>query len=205
MNQGMLFIVSAPSGAGKTSLVAALIKGLSDVAVSVSFTTRAKRDGEVDGFNYHFVDEAEFQRRIAEGDFLEHARVFDNLYGTSRSAIQQQLQQGKDVILEIDWQGAQQVREVMPETRSIFILPPSREVLEQRLNQRGQDSQEIIARRMRDAQQEMTHYHEYNYVVINDDFETALAELRSIFVAERQHTKRQMLRNSRLISTLIED
>lgn len=205
MSQGTLFIISAPSGAGKTSLVSALVDNLDDVVVSVSYTTREQREGEQHGVNYLFVDETEFQQRIEQGDFLEHAQVFDNYYGTSKSAIEATLNEGKDVILEIDWQGARQVRDMMPLTQSVFILPPSREVLEQRLNARGQDSQEIIARRMRDATQEMSHYDEYDFVVINDDFQQALEELRSVFVANRLRMKRQRDENSVLIEELVRD
>lgn len=205
MSQGTLFIVSAPSGAGKTSLVTALVESLREVRVSVSYTTRAQREGEEHGVNYFFVSEAEFKQRIEQGDFLEHAQVFDNFYGTSRSSIEATLNEGKDVILEIDWQGARQVREMMPKTKSIFILPPSREALEQRLNARGQDSQEIVSRRMQDATQEMSHYSEYDFVVINDDFAVALEELRSIFVANRLRMDRQEAANSRLISDLVRD
>ncbi|CAG0909294.1 unnamed protein product [Cyprideis torosa] len=205
MSPGTLFIVSAPSGAGKTSLVNALISELDQVAVSVSYTTRAKRPGESHGDDYFFVEVAAFEQRKMQGDFLEHAQVFDNFYGTSRSAIEQQLNTGFDVILEIDWQGAQQVRQTMPDTCSIFILPPSQAVLEQRLNDRGQDSQETISRRMRDARQEMSHYAEYDFVVINDDFKRALIELKSIFVADRLQTRRQERRFSSLIPDLIRD
>lgn len=205
MSQGTLFIVSAPSGAGKTSLVTALVQSLQNVMVSVSYTTRAQREGEEHGVNYYFVDETEFKQRIDQGDFLEHAQVFDNFYGTSRSAIEATLEKGRDVILEIDWQGARQVREMMPKTRSVFILPPSRGVLEQRLNSRGQDSQEIISRRMKDATQEMSHYGEYDFVVVNDDFDTALKELESIFVANRLRTSRQEAQNSVLFSELVRD
>lgn len=163
MNQssGTLYIVSAPSGAGKTSLVTALIKADPRVSVSVSHTTRAMRPGEEHGVNYHFVSHDEFKALIAKGDFLEHAEVFGNFYGTSRSALQEVLDRGNDLILEIDWQGAQQVRKLMPEARSVFILPPSQQALRERLDGRGQDSEAIIAGRMKEAVSEMVHYDEY--------------------------------------------
>jgi len=172
--RGTLFIFSAPSGAGKTSLVKALLQAMDGIEVSVSHTTRPPRPGEVDGVDYHFVDVPTFEKMVAEGAFLEHARVFDNYYGTARSSVEARLQAGVDVILEIDWQGARLVREQ--------FLPPSREALEVRLRGRGQDSDEVIARRMRDAVREMSHYAEFDYLVINDDFEVALGELRAIVI-----------------------
>ncbi|WP_313711147.1 guanylate kinase [Pseudomonas sp.] len=188
MNQssGTLYIVSAPSGAGKTSLVTALIKADPRVSVSVSHTTRAMRPGEQHGVNYHFVSHDDFKGLIAKGDFLEHAEVFGNFYGTSRSALQEVLDQGNDLILEIDWQGAQQVRKLMPEARSVFILPPSQQALRERLDGRGQDSEEIIAGRMKEAVSEMVHYDEYEYVIINDDFDVALEDLKAVFAANRE-------------------
>ncbi|BDM25465.1 guanylate kinase [Pseudomonas sp. NPDC089428] len=188
MNQssGTLYIVSAPSGAGKTSLVTALIKADPRVSVSVSHTTRAMRPGEQHGVNYHFVSHDDFKGLIAKGDFLEHAEVFGNFYGTSRSALQEVLDQGNDLILEIDWQGAQQVRKLMPEARSVFILPPSQQALRERLDGRGQDSEEIIAGRMKEAVSEMVHYDEYEYVIINDDFDVALDDLKAVFLANRE-------------------
>lgn len=188
MPRGTLYIISAPSGAGKTSLVKALCEQEGNICVSVSHTTRSMRPGEVDGQDYWFIDQATFSRKQEEGDFLESAQVFDNFYGTSRSAVEALLNQGEDVILEIDWQGARQVREQMPELVSIFILPPSREALEQRLQQRGQDSDAVIARRMQDAKQEISHFNEYDYLVINDDFAEALAELSCITRAQRSKT-----------------
>jgi guanylate kinase len=182
---GTLYIVSAPSGAGKTSLVSALVAGDPALVLSVSHTTRACRPGEEDGVHYHFVDAASFERMVDDGKFLEHARVFDNLYGTARAGIEQQLAEGLDVILEIDWQGARQVRECMPEAVSVFILPPSAEALEERLRGRGQDSAEIIARRLRDARSDMSHYREFNYLVVNDRFEVALQELRALVTSRR--------------------
>ena len=205
MNQssGTLYIVSAPSGAGKTSLVTALIKADPRVSVSVSHTTRAKRPGEEHGVNYHFVSHDQFKALIAKGDFLEHAEVFGNFYGTSRSALQEVLDQGNDLILEIDWQGAQQVRKLMPEARSVFILPPSQQALRERLDGRGQDSEEIIAGRMKEAVSEMVHYDEYEYVIINDDFDVALEELKAIFVANRLLLKKQQQRNETLLKQLV--
>jgi guanylate kinase len=205
MNQssGTLYIVSAPSGAGKTSLVTALIKADPRVSVSVSHTTRAMRPGEQHGVNYHFVSHDDFKGLITQGDFLEHAEVFGNFYGTSRSALQEVLDQGNDLILEIDWQGAQQVRKLMPEARSVFILPPSQQALRERLDGRGQDSEEIIAGRMKEAVSEMEHYDEYEYVIINDDFDVALDELKAVFVANRLLLKKQQQRHGGLLEELL--
>ncbi|MDU9392674.1 guanylate kinase [Pseudomonas japonica] len=202
-SSGTLFIISAPSGAGKTSLVKALTDDLNHIRVSVSHTTRAMRPGEHDGVNYHFVDRAEFDRMNAQGDFLEQAEVFGNCYGTSRRALQQTLDQGHDLILEIDWQGAQQVRTLMPGTRSIFILPPSQQALRQRLTNRGQDSDEIIEGRMREAVSEMEHYDEYEYVIINDDFATALEDLKAVFRANRLQRDGQQQRHGELLKQLL--
>jgi guanylate kinase len=204
MSQGTLFIVSAPSGAGKTSLVKALRQSLSGFTVSVSHTTRAQRPGEEHGRDYFFVARPEFERMIEAGEFLEHARVFDNYYGTARSTVEAALAGGQDVLLEIDWQGARQIRMLMPDCVSVFVLPPSRKTLEERLNARGQDDPETIARRMRDAISEMSHYREYDYLVVNDDFEQALAELRSIVVASRLATVRQAERHRNLIAGLLD-
>jgi guanylate kinase len=200
---GTLYIISAPSGAGKTSLVKALVDTMDDIRVSVSFTTRAMRSGEVDGVNYNFVDMAEFQRMVGEEIFLEHAQVFDNFYGTSRHWVEQQLREGVDVILEIDWQGARQVRPRMPGSVSVFILPPSLPVLEQRLRGRGQDSEEVIQRRFRDAVTDMSHYTDYDYTVINDDFAEALADLTAVVRARRQRTEVQRGRQAELIDKLL--
>ena len=180
LTRGILYVVSAPSGAGKTSLVRALCDSNERIRVSISFTTRQPRPGEENGRDYHFVDAREFRRRIDAGDFIEHACVFDQYYGTSRVAVMEQLQRGLDVILEIDWQGAQQVRRSMPECVSIFILPPSPETLEQRLRSRNQDSDEQILRRLGEAKEEMSHYREYDYLIVNDDFSTALQELQTV-------------------------
>ena len=200
---GTLYIVSAPSGAGKTSLVKALLDSDARIRVSVSHTTRAMRPGEQDGVNYHFVDHARFSAMIERGEFLEHAQVFDNFYGTSQVWVEETLAAGSDLILEIDWQGAQQVRRLMPEARSIFILPPTQEALRHRLTNRGQDSAEIIERRMRDAVSEMSHYVEYDYLVINDDFAHALDDLKSIFRANQLDSAQQAKRHAGLLSELL--
>ncbi|MBF8223220.1 guanylate kinase [Halomonas sp. 328] len=203
MSQGTLFIVSAPSGAGKTSLVRALLERLDGIEVSVSHTTRPKRPGEENGVNYHFVEVPAFEAMIARGDFVEHARVFDNYYGTSRPAVQARLAAGQDVILEIDWQGARQVREQFPEALSVFILPPSRTALEERLTGRGTDDAAVIARRMRDAISEMSHYDEYDHVIINDDFAVALDELCALVLAGRTRLARVRDGQAALIEALL--
>jgi guanylate kinase len=200
---GTLYIVSAPSGAGKTSLVKALIDSEAQIRVSVSHTTRAMRPGEVDGVNYHFVDHAQFNAMLERGEFLEHAQVFDNLYGTSQKWVEQTLAEGFDLILEIDWQGAQQVRKLMPQSKSIFILPPTQEALRQRLTNRGQDSDDVIEKRMREAVSEMTHYVEYDYLVINDDFAHALIDLQAIFRSNQLLQTSQQQRFSALLQELL--
>lgn len=201
--KGCLYIISAPSGAGKTSLVGKLIQQDNAIMVSVSSTTRDKRPGEEDGVNYHFLSVDSFNEKISQGDFLEHAQVFDNFYGTSKSSVEQQLKAGKDVILEIDWQGAEQVRKLMPEAISIFILPPSRDELHRRLTGRGTDSAEIIERRMEEAESEMSHYAEFDYIVINNNFDIALHELQTIFIAQRLTQIRQAEIHKNLISGLL--
>ncbi|MDC9620716.1 guanylate kinase [Xenorhabdus sp. XENO-7] len=205
MNQGTLYIVSAPSGAGKSSLIQALLKTqpLYDTQVSVSHTTRPARPGENHGEHYFFVTVDEFQNMISHDEFLEYACVFGNYYGTSRKIIEDTLASGVDVFLDIDWQGAQQVRQKMPSARSIFILPPSKEELLRRLRGRGQDSDEVIDKRMSQAVAEMEHYGEYDYVIINDDFNTALADLQSIIRSERIRLDRQAQRHDALISKLL--
>ncbi len=180
MKHGRLFVIAAPSGAGKTSLVKALLASEPRLRLSVSHTTRKRRPTEEDGREYHFVSVPQFERLAARGEFLEHARVFDNFYGTARGYVEEQLRQGHDVILEIDWQGAQQVRRAMPQCVSIFILPPSRRALAERLAQRATDSPQIIARRLRDAAADMSHYREFDYVIVNDDFAQAVSDLRRI-------------------------
>jgi guanylate kinase len=204
MSLGTLFIISAPSGAGKTSLVKALLERVSDVVVSVSHTTREPRAGEKDGVDYHFVSKSEFETMVAAGEFLEHAQVFDNFYGTSRVAVAEQLEAGRDVILEIDWQGARQVRHAAPQAVGVFILPPTRETLRERLTARGQDSEQVIERRMRDAISEMSHYGEYHFLIFNDDFEQAVAELQALFVAQRLRREAQEQRNAAGLRALLE-
>ena len=188
---GTLYTVSAPSGAGKTSLVNALVQRCEGLRVSVSHTTRPQRPGEVNGVNYHFVDTRGFEAMLASSAFLEHARVFGNLYGTSRPWVEEQLAAGMDVILEIDWQGARQVKELLPATCGIFILPPSRQTLEERLTGRGQDGPEVIAGRMAQAVEEMSRYVQSDYLVVNNIFEDALADLQAIVRAQRLRTIRQ--------------
>jgi len=205
MSKGSLYIISAPSGAGKTTLVNALIAADSNVTVSISHTTRNQRPGEEDGVNYHFINRQAFQDMIDEDAFLEKAEVFDNFYGTARSSVEAQLASGQDVILEIDWQGARQVRDLMPEHISIFILPPSRAALQERLTGRGQDSEETINRRMHDAISESSHYNEYDYLVINDDFDTALQDLATIFRCQRLRLAPQTRQNQALIDDLLRD
>jgi guanylate kinase len=201
--KGTLYVISAPSGAGKTSLVRALVGRLDGVAASVSHTTRPMRPGEENGVHYHFVDRACFLQMVEAGEFLEHAQVFGNYYGTSQQAVEDQLRAGQDVILEIDWQGAQQVRRLMPDCETVFILPPSREELERRLRGRGQDGDEVIARRMRDAVNEMSHYPEFDYLIINEVFEEALDELQAILVANRQRLARQQAEHEALLRALL--
>ena len=203
MSIACLFTISAPSGAGKTSLVKELLqKRGSSLAVSVSHSTRAIRPGEVDGEAYHFISLDEFDRMVANDEFLEHARVFDNCYGTARSSVDALLAEGKHVILEIDWQGARQVKQKLPDTVGIFILPPSREQLEQRLRARGTDDEVTIERRMRDADREMSHYHDAEYLVINDDFGQALFDLDAIIHSQGLTLDRQRLKNPGLIDSI---
>ena len=182
---GRLVIVSAPSGAGKTSLARALAESTADVGVSVSHTPRPVRDGERDGRDYFFVSRAVFERKIRTGEFLEHAHVFDHLYGTARTPVEAALAAGQSIVLDIDWQGAREVRAAMPEALSVFILPPSLDDLEQRLVDRGQDTSEVIRRRMKDAVSDIGHYPEFDYVLVNQDFQTALEELRGVLQANR--------------------
>ena len=203
MNTACLFTISAPSGAGKTSLVKALLeKRTESIAVCVSHSTRAIRPGEVDGQAYHFVSLEVFDQMISNDEFLEHARVFDNCYGTARASVDALLASGRHVILEIDWQGARQVKAKIPETVSIFILPPSREVLERRLRDRGTDDEATIARRMRDADREMSHFHDAEYLVINDEFEQALFDLDAIIHTQGLTLARQKLKNRALVDSI---
>ena len=185
MSAGRLFVVVAPSGAGKTSLVSALLGEEPRIRLSVSFTTRAPRPGEADGRDYHFVSRERFEAMVAAGDFLEHANVYGNLYGTARSAVAAQLAAGDDVMLEIDWQGARQVRALFPGLVGIFILPPSVDALRARLTARGKDSPEVIARRLAAAREDISHVLEFEYIIVNDRFDAALADLRSVVRAAR--------------------
>jgi guanylate kinase len=180
MKRGRLIVISAPSGAGKTTLVRALLASEPQLRLSVSHTTRKRRPNEQDGREYHFTTVPQFEELITQGEFLEHARVFDNLYGTSRAFVAKELDAGRDVLLEIDWQGATQVRRAMPECVSVFILPPSRATLAERLARRATDTAEVIARRLAEAAADMSHYREFDYVVINDDFDRAVEEIERI-------------------------
>lgn len=203
-SKGILFIVSAPSGAGKTSLLKELLKSDENLALSVSHTTRAPRPGEENGVHYHFVSVDEFMRLAGEGAFLEQAQVFDNYYGTSEEGVKSQLQAGLDVVLEIDWQGAQQVRKAFPKAVSIFIIPPSIAALRERLGNRGQDDEMIIERRMRDAQKELSHYAEYDYLVVNDRFEDALDDLGCIVRSERLRLERNARRHAVALQEMLD-
>lgn len=196
---GTLFIVSAPSGAGKTSLIASILDQLSGLQLSVSHTTRAMRQGEVDGESYHFVSIEQFKALLAQNDFLEHAEVFGNFYGTSKSAVMSALNQ-HDVLLEIDWQGALQVKEQFPEAVLIFIMPPSLEALKSRLQGRGQDSEETIARRLEGSRREVAAAEHYDYILVNDQFEQAADELKAIFVAEKCKKARVLSQNDQLFA-----
>jgi guanylate kinase len=202
-NRGKLFVIAAPSGAGKTSLVRALMERRPALRFSISYTTRVQRPKERHGHDYFFVGKAEFERMAAAGEFLEHARVFDNYYGTSRAQVEQLLDQSQDVLLEIDWQGAQQIRSALPECRSIFVLPPSREALEQRLRGRGTDSDEVIARRLRDSIADLSHWNEFDYIVINDDFGRATADLEAIVSGNGEHLRRDRAGLEALIGKLL--
>jgi guanylate kinase len=201
--RGNLYIVAAPSGAGKSSLVNAVLAREPGIALSISFTSRGPRPGERHAQHYHFVGKQEFERMIAAGDFFEYALVHGDYKGTARQSVEPQLAAGKDVLLEIDWQGARQVRAKLPEAVSVFILPPSRQALEERMRKRGQDSEEVIVRRLAAAREEMSHAPEFDYVLVNEDFETAAAELRSIFVACRLRRDVQLQRHEALLRTLL--
>lgn len=202
-SRGTLYTVSAPSGAGKTSLVAALVKSNPEVCVSISHTTRPMRPGEVEGVNYHFIDHATFEKMLEAGAFLEHAQVFNNFYGTSQFWVMETLQAGMDVILEIDWQGAAQVRRLMPETVSLFILPPSLACLRQRLTGRGTDAPGVIEARMNEAINEISHYVEADYLIINDDFTTALAQFQALITSQHLGLARQAAKHSALLQELL--
>ena len=203
--RGTLYIVAAPSGAGKSSIVNACLSRDAGIALSISFTSRAPRPGERHAEHYHFIEAAEFERMVAAGDFFEHALVHGDWKGTARQSVEPQLAAGKDVLLEIDWQGARQVRAKVPDAVSVFILPPSRQALEQRMRARGQDSEAVIARRLAAAREEMSHYGEFDYVIVNERFETAVDEMCAIFTASRLRRERQVARHARLISALLAD
>lgn len=204
MNKGSLFVIAAPSGAGKTTLVRVLTESIPDIKVSVSHTTRPRRKNEVDGEDYYFVDKAEFQRLIAQDDFLEHATVFDNWYGTSKSMVSKALAEGSDVILEIDWQGHQQIKKLFPDAIGIFILPPSLDVLRERLIRREQVHPDILKERLADVQETVSHIGEFDYVVINDEFNHAVHDLKSIVEAARLSAKRQIAKHKQLVDALQE-
>ncbi|MGG6463399.1 guanylate kinase [Solilutibacter silvestris] len=203
--RGTLYMVAAPSGAGKSSLVNAVLARDPALSLSISFTSRGPRPGERHAEHYHFVDDAEFQRMIEAGDFFEYARVHGDWKGTARQSVEPQLATGRDVLLEIDWQGARQVRTKVPDAVSIFILPPSRQALEDRMRRRAQDSEETITRRLAAAQEEMSHYGEFDYVIVNEDFATAADELASVIVASRLRREAQIARHGRLLTQLLTD
>ncbi|MXP51195.1 guanylate kinase [Pantoea sp. SoEX] len=207
MSHGILYIVSAPSGTGKSSLIQALLQQteqkMYSTQLSISYTTRDIRPGEIHGKHYYFVRKEEFKKMIANNDFLEYAKVFKNYYGTSFSKVKQIISRKCDVLLDIDWQGAKQIRNKIYNNKSIFILPPSKIELKRRLLLRGQDNKEVITLRMKKAIEEMSHYKEYDYLIINDNFNTALSELKSIIYAERLNILRQTIRYSNLINNLL--
>ena len=203
--RGTLYIVAAPSGAGKYSIVNAVLARDPNICLSISFTSRAPRPGERHAEHYHFVSAGEFERMVEAGDFFEHARVHGDWKGTARQSVEPQLAQGKDVLLEIDWQGARQVRSKVAGAVSVFILPPSRQALEQRMRARGQDSEQVIAQRLAAAREEMSHYGEFDYVIVNEDFKTAVDEMCAIFTASRLRRDSQVARHSRLITALLSD
>jgi guanylate kinase len=200
---GRLFIVAAPSGGGKTSLVKRLVQDMEDIVVSVSHTTRDMRQGEEHGVHYFFVEEPEFLERAAQGEFIEHARVFEYLYGTSKAPIETQLAQGVDVVLDIDWQGAQQMKQAFPEAVTVFIVPPSVDVLKQRLMNRRRDHVDEIDSRMRRAYDELSHYDEFDYLIVNEDFDKASTELRAIVASDRLRADRQIKNQKELLSFLL--
>ena len=203
--RGTLYIVAAPSGAGKSSIVNAVLARDPNISLSISFTSRKPRPGERHAEHYHFIDAEEFKAMVAAGDFFEHALVHGDWKGTARQSVEPQLMAGRDVLLEIDWQGARQVRSRIPDAVSVFILPPSRAALEMRMRKRGQDSEEVIAQRLAAAREEMSHYGEFDYVIVNEDFETAVGEMCSIFTASRLRKDAQVARHSRLITSLLVD
>jgi guanylate kinase len=203
--RGTLYIVAAPSGAGKSSIVNATLARDAQIALSISFTSRAPRPGERHAEHYHFVSADEFQGMIAAGDFFEYAQVHGDWKGTARQSVEPQLSAGCDVLLEIDWQGARQVREKVPDAVSVFILPPSRQALDQRMRKRGQDSEVVIAQRLAAAREEMSHYGEFDYVIINEDFDVAVSEMCAIFTASRLRREAQKQRHGALIEALLDD
>lgn len=200
---GNLYIVAAPSGGGKTSLVRKLVETLEDIQVSISHTTRAMRPGEKNGVDYFFVDEEEFINMVNKNQFIEHARVFNQLYGTSSAQITERLQNGIDVVLDIDWQGAEQIRHSFSKAISIFIIPPSLDELQQRLLNRRQDNSEVISERMKKAQDELSHYPEFDYLIVNDDFDNASQQLSAIVIANRMRTENQVNKEAKLLSFLM--
>ena len=201
--RGTLYIVAAPSGAGKSSLVNAVLSRESGIALSISFTSRKARPGERHAQHYHFIDKEEFEAMIGKGDFFEHALVHGDYKGTAKQSVEPQLAAGKDVLLEIDWQGARQVREKLPDAISIFSLPPSKDALETRMRNRGQDSEQVIKQRLSNAREEMSHYSEFDYVIVNEHFDAAVSELRAIFQAQRLKCDAQQQRHSDLIQNLL--
>jgi guanylate kinase len=201
--RGTLFIVAAPSGAGKSSIVNAVLARDPNICLSISFTSRQPRPGERHAEHYHFVNAQEFEAMVEAGDFFESARVHGDWKGTARQSVDPQLASGKDVLLEIDWQGARQVRSKVPDAVSVFILPPSREALEQRMQSRGQDSEAVIAQRLAAAREEMSHYGEFDYVIVNEHFPVAVDEMCAIFTASRLRRDQQVARHSRLITALL--
>ena len=205
MSSGTLYIISAPSGAGKTSLITKMLETLDGAEMAVSHTTRKPREGEVNGKHYHFIDADTFLDGVHNGDFLEHANVFGNHYGTAKKSVDDILEKGVDIILEIDWQGAKQVRTLMSDALSIFILPPSKQELERRLRGRDTDSDEVIAKRLGQSCDDIKHYVDFDYVVINDDFEESVNTLKSIFIANRARCEQQQKKNAMLLNELTAD
>ena len=201
--RGLLIILSSPSGAGKSTLARKLRAWDTSLEFSVSATTRAPRVGEEDGKDYFFTAEDDFRAMVNDGDMLEHARVFNNYYGSPKGPVQKAIDSGRDVLFDVDWQGAQQVRHLMPDAVSVFIAPPSIAALRERLQKRGQDSEDIIERRMRDARNEMSHYGEYNYLIINDNFENTVEELRAIVIARRHRLSAQQVRHEDVLQELL--
>lgn len=205
LGDGRLYVISAPSGGGKTTLVDALMAQDSSVTRAVTHTTRAPREGEVDGVHYHFTTHELFKEKIGRGEFLEYAEVFGNIYGTSLHEVEKHTQTGKDVVLVIDWQGAAAVKKIMPEAELVFIIPPSIASLEARLSGRKQDDPSVVQKRMEDAQNQIGHYDKFDYVVINDKFEQALQDLSEIFRVNRLRTRYQQIKNSMLLSELLDE